>query len=80
MPAALIGSPGEGGIKLHRRVYGETVENLARHDYHQWMAGNFIQYAAEDPHKTAADLPVDSHELIALVAPRPCFLMAPTAT
>ena len=25
----LIGSSGEGGVKLHRHIYGEAVENLA---------------------------------------------------
>ena len=69
----LIGSSGEGGVKLHRHIYGEAVENLAGGEYY-WMAGNFIKYGASDPSKTAADLPVDSHELIALCAPRPCFI------
>jgi hypothetical protein len=69
----LIGSSGEGGVKLHRHLYGEAVENLAGGEYY-WMAGNFIKYGASDPLKTAADLPVDSHELIALCAPRPCFI------
>jgi hypothetical protein len=69
----LIGSSGEGGVKLHRHIYGEAVENLAGGEYY-WMAGNFIKYGAADPLKTAADLPVDSHELIALCAPRPCFI------
>jgi hypothetical protein len=69
----LIGSSGEGGAKLHRHLYGEAVENLAGGEYY-WMAGNFIQYGASDPPKTAADLPVDSHELIAMCAPRPCFI------
>jgi len=69
----LIGSSGEGGVKLHRHIYGESVENLAGGEYY-WMAGNFIKYGAAEPLKTAADLPVDSHELIALCAPRPCFI------
>jgi lysophospholipase L1-like esterase len=69
----LIGSSGEGGAKLHRHIFGEAVENLAGGEYY-WMAGNFIKYGASDPPKTAADLPVDSHELIALCAPRPCFI------
>jgi hypothetical protein len=69
----LIGSSGEGGVKLHRHIYGEAVENLAGGEYH-WMAGNFIKYGSADPIKTAADLPVDAHELIALCAPRPCFI------
>jgi len=69
----LIGSSGEGGVKLHRHLFGEGVENLAGGEYY-WMAGNFIKYGASEPLKTAADLPVDAHELIALCAPRPCFI------
>ncbi len=68
-----IGSSGEGGAKLHRHIFGEAVENLAGGEFY-WMAGNFIKYGASDPAKTAADLPIDSHELIALCAPRPCFI------
>src|SRR5579862_9133062 len=68
-----IGSSGEGGAELHRHIFGEAVENLAGGEFY-WMAGNFIKYGASDPPKTAADLPVDSHELIALCAPRPCFI------
>ncbi|MHB1036391.1 MAG: glucuronyl esterase domain-containing protein [Pirellulales bacterium] len=72
----LIGSSGEGGVKLHRHIFGEAVENLTGGEYY-WMAGNFIKYGASDAAfgpKTAADLPVDAHELIALCAPRPCFV------
>jgi hypothetical protein len=69
----LIGSSGEGGVKLHRHIFGEAVENLTGGEYY-WMAGNFIKYGASDPPLTAADLPVDSHELIALCASRPCFI------
>ena len=69
----IIASSGEGGSKLHRHVFGERVENLCG-GYNYWMAGNFMKYGASDPEMTAADLPVDSHELIALCAPRPCFI------
>lgn len=68
-----IGSSGEGGTKLHRHIYGEAIENLAGGEFY-WMAGNLIKYGASDPPKTAADLPVDSHQLIALCAPRPIFI------
>jgi lysophospholipase L1-like esterase len=73
----LIGSSGEGGAKLHRRNWGEAVENLtARGEYH-WMAGNFLKYGAAEStfgSRNAGDLPVDAHELIALCAPRLTFV------
>src|SRR5207244_1734831 len=66
-----IGSSGEGGVKLHRRNFGELVENVASSGEYHWMAGNFLKYAG--PLKWD-DLPVDSHELVALCAPRPVFI------
>jgi hypothetical protein len=73
----LIGSSGEGGAKLHRRNWGEAVENLTGSGEYHWMAGNFLKYGASDATfgtKTAADLPVDAHELLALCAPRLTFV------
>jgi hypothetical protein len=72
----LIGSSGEGGAKLHRRNFGEALESLTGGEYY-WMAGNFIKYGASEATfgpKTANDLPVDAHELIALCAPRLTFV------
>jgi hypothetical protein len=66
-----IGSSGEGGAKLHRRNFGELVENVASTGEYHWMAGNFLKYAGP---LTWDDLPVDAHELIALCAPRPIFI------
>jgi len=70
---AFVSSSGEGGAKLHRRNFGELVENVTGASEYHWMAGNFLKYAG--PLKWS-DLPVDSHELIALCAPRPVFLSA----
>jgi hypothetical protein len=73
----LIGSSGEGGAKLNRRNWGEAVENLTGSGEYHWMAGNFLKYGASDSNfgsKNAGDLPVDSHELIALCAPRLTFV------
>jgi hypothetical protein len=73
----LIGSSGKGGATLHRRVFGEAVENLAGGGGYHWMAGNYLKYATEEStfgKKTGCDLPVDSHELIALCAPRLTFI------
>ncbi len=66
-----IGSSGEGGAKLHRRHFGELVENLTGSGEYHWMAGNFLKYGGP---LTPGDLPVDAHELIALCAPRPTFI------
>jgi hypothetical protein len=71
MATAFVSSSGEGGAKLHRRNAGEIVENVAGSGEYHWMAGNFIKYAGP---LTWDDMPVDSHELIALCAPRPVFI------
>jgi len=70
---AYVSSSGQGGAKLHRRNWGETLENVAGSGEYHWMAGNYIKYAGP---LNWGDLPVDAHELIALCAPRPVFLSA----
>ena len=72
----LIGSSGKGGATLHRRNWGEAVESLTGGEYY-WMAGNYLKYGAADAtfgSMNATALPVDSHELIALCAPRLVFI------
>ncbi len=74
---ALIGSSGEGGVKPHRRNFGEAVENLTWAGEYHWMAGNFLKYGAAESDfgsKNAGDIPVDSHQLLALCAPRLVFV------
>lgn len=74
--AGLIGSSGKGGATLLRRNYGEAVESLTGGEYY-WMCGNFLRYGAAQGSfgsKTGCDLDVDSHELIALCAPRLTFI------
>jgi hypothetical protein len=70
---AYVSSSGEGGAKVHRRNWGELVENVAATSEYHWMAGNFLKYAAP---LNWNDMPVDSHELVAMCAPRPVFLSA----
>ncbi|MCX6216017.1 acetylxylan esterase [Spirosoma sp.] len=73
----LIGSSGKGGTTLQRRIFGEAVESLAGSGEYHWMAGNYLKYAAAESSfgpKTGCDLPIDSHELLALCAPRPTFV------
>jgi hypothetical protein len=75
--AGFVASSGAGGAKLFRRDFGELLENLASRGGYHWMAGNFLKYATDEAtfgQKTVADLPVDQHELIALCAPRLCFI------
>ena len=59
---------GEGGAALARRDYGETVANLID-AFPYWFSTNFQKYAGHVDH-----LPVDTHELIALISPRPVYI------
>lgn len=70
---AYVSSSGAGGAKLHRRNFGEIVENTAGVQEYHWFAGNYLKYAGP---LTWNDLPVDAHELIAMCAPRPVFIGA----
>jgi hypothetical protein len=63
---ALAGSSGEGGAKLHRRNFGEAVENLTGAGEYHWMAGNFLKCGAAESafgSRNAGDLPVDAPRL-----------------
>jgi hypothetical protein len=66
-------SSGALGASLEKRNYGETIDIVAGTGEYHWMAGNFLKYGGN---WTA--LPVDAHELIALVAPRPVFITGGT--
>jgi hypothetical protein len=66
--AVIANCSGEMGASLSRRDYGETVDDIVKHQSY-WMCGNFQKFAG---HWT--DLPVDSHFLLSLIAPRPLFL------
>jgi lysophospholipase L1-like esterase len=73
----LIGSSGKGGTTLHRRNFGEAVESLTGSGEYHWMAGNYLKYGAADSRvgsRNASHLPVDSHQLLALCAPRLTFV------
>jgi len=72
---AWAGDSGAGGVKLNRRDYGESLDDVAEENESYWMAGNYLKYAGHH----WGDLPVDSHDLVALVAPRAVFITGGTA-
>jgi len=61
---ACVNGAGEGGPSLARRNFGETLAQVAK-NFPYWFTPKYTTYADKTD-----TLPIDTHELIALIAPR----------
>jgi len=59
---------GRGGAALTRSEAGESVAQITR-TFGFWFTPRFATYAGRE-----AEIPVDQHQLLALIAPRPVLI------
>jgi hypothetical protein len=65
---ALVNCSGCMGAALSRRVFGETVEKISA-GFPYWFCPRLREWAGNE-----AEMPMDQHQLLALMAPRPLLV------